>query len=97
MAIKARVKKKGANKATGRDYSKAKIYNKKTVRQRSLRNKARRQKLKELTARFGESRAKAMMKGKDVDHIKSIKSGGGNGSKNLRLVSRKKNRSRNNN
>ena len=31
-------------------------------------------------------------KGKEVDHIRSMKKGGGNGKKNLRVVSRKTNR-----
>lgn len=51
---------------------------------RSVRRKAR----QKMIDKYG----KAAVKGKDVDHIKGI--GGGNGSSNLRITSKKFNRSR---
>lgn len=54
------------------------------IANRSMRNKARR----EMTDKVGA----AALKGKDVDHKKMIKDGGGNSSKNLRIQSVKKNR-----
>jgi hypothetical protein len=35
---------------------------------------------------------KAKLKGKDIDHRRSLKAGGGNGYKNLRIRSRSQNR-----
>lgn len=55
---------------------------------RAARNTARRRMKKELGA--------AALKGKDVDHIKPLKSGGTNARSNLRVTSIKTNRGRNN-
>ena len=62
---------------------------KKAIKERSKRVMARRKMIKAGRARVGD--------GKDVDHKKSLSSGGGNGTSNLRVISRSKNRSRNNN
>lgn len=77
-----------SNKATGRDYSYDTEYQdkKKQVKNRVKRNAARRLMTK--------TKGKAALKGKDVDHKKPLKSGGGNGKKNLRVTSRSKNRAR---
>jgi len=80
------------NASTGRDYSYDRAYNKKTIKQRSQRNKARREVFNMLEEKYGASKAKAMMKGKDVDHIKSIRKGGANTKSNLRLLTPAKNR-----
>jgi len=54
------------------------------VKKRVMRNAARRLMIKK--------HGKAALKGKDVDHIKGTKAG--NGSGNLRVISKKANRSR---
>lgn len=59
------------------------------IKRRGQRVAARRKAIASGKARVGD--------GKDVDHIKPLSSGGGNGTKNLRVISRSKNRSRNNN
>lgn len=56
---------------------------------RAARNTARRRLKKEL--------GPAALKGKDVDHIRPLKKGGTNARGNLRVVSVKTNRGRNNN
>lgn len=86
--IKGTNKRPKSNKATGRDYSYDTEYQKKKkqVANRVKRNAARRLMTK--------TKGKAAMKGKDVDHKKPLKSGGGNGRKNLRVVSKSKNRAR---
>lgn len=53
------------------------------IRRRSMRNKARRKMVKK--------HGRAKLRGKDVGHLRGI--GGGNGSKNLRIQSKRKNRS----
>lgn len=84
------------NKDTGRSY----IYDTKYQsspdqrRKRSLRNKARRIILASLSKKHGKSKAHAMMRGKDVDHIKTLKSNGSNKRSNLRLIPKSKNRAR---
>lgn len=88
------MKKRVNNKSTGRNYAKDKIYNKKTVKQRVARNKARRIIKKELTKRHGASKASSLMKGKDVDHKRPLRSGGTTTRKNIRLMSRSKNRAK---
>lgn len=89
------MKKHVYNKFTGRDYDGYdKSYGKKTSDDRSQRNKARREMLKFLTNKYGKARAEKMMKGKDVDHIHTLKKGGSNSIKNLRLLTPKKNRGR---
>lgn len=77
-----------SNKATGRDYSYDTEYQdkKKQVANRVKRNAARRLMTK--------AKGKAALKGKDVDHKKPLSKGGGNGKKNLRVTSKKKNRAR---
>lgn len=90
-------KKRVYNASTGRKYGPGTYdgeYGKKTSRQRSARNKARRKKLASLTKVHGKAKAKAMIKGKDVAHKRSISKGGGNGSSNLRVSSVKANRGR---
>jgi regulator of replication initiation timing len=94
MAKKS-TKKRVYNKSTGRDYSYDKEYNKKTVKQRVSRNKARAMMLEKLKKRLGsKTEAKAMMRGKDVDHKRPIRSGGTSSSKNIRLRSVALNRGR---
>jgi 5-methylcytosine-specific restriction endonuclease McrA len=56
---------------------------KKAIKQRSLRNKARRKMSKLGLVKKGD--------GKHVDHIKPLSKGGSNGRKNLRVVPAKKN------
>lgn len=90
----SKTKKRVHNKSTGRDYTKDKLYNKKTVKQRSQRNKARREMEVFLTKKYGKTRASAMMKNKDVDHKKPISTGGTNKITNLRLQSKSINRAR---
>lgn len=69
-------------------------YGRKTSKQRSARNKARRKKLASLTKRHGKVKAKQMLKGKDVSHRRSISKGGGNSSRNLSVSSVAANRGR---
>lgn len=87
-------KKRVHNKSTGRDYTYDKAYNKRTVKDRVERNKARRQMRAKLEKRHGKRKAAAMLRGKDVDHIRPIKSGGRTTKKNIRLIARSKNRAR---
>ena len=79
-------KRKGSNKATGRDYSYDKKYESspEQIRRRASRNAARRRAI--------ASRGKSALKGKDVDH----KNGNplDNRASNLRVESKKKNRGR---
>jgi 5-methylcytosine-specific restriction endonuclease McrA len=85
------------NKSTGRKYGPGSYdykYGKKTSKQRSQRNKARRAVRASLTAKYGARKAAAMLKGKDVDHAKPIAKGGKNRLSNLRIMSKKKNRGR---
>lgn len=88
------MKKRIHNKSTGRDYSYDRLYNKKTIEERSQRNKARREMFNYLKEKYGRKEAKRMMKNKDVDHKRAIKSGGSNSKRNLRLMSKSKNRAR---
>jgi len=87
-------KKRVHNKSTGRDYTYDKAYNKKTVKDRVARNKARRMVKSSLAKKHGATKAASMMKGKDVDHKKPIKNGGTTTRKNIRLMSRSKNRAK---
>lgn len=79
-------KRKGSNKATGRDYSYDKRYESspEQIRRRASRNAARRRAI--------QSRGKSVLKGKDVDH----KNGNplDNRPSNLRVENKKKNRGR---
>lgn len=79
-------KRKGSNKATGRDYSYDKKYESspEQIKRRASRNAARRR----LIARRG----RAALKGKDVDHKNQNPLD--NRSSNLRVESKKKNRGR---
>lgn len=52
---------------------------------RAARNRARYAVLKKLTEKYGATKAKQMMEGKDVDHIKPLSQGGSNDTSNLRL------------
>jgi hypothetical protein len=61
--------------------------------ERAARNRARYAFLKKLTEKYGAVRARQMMAGKDVNHIKSLAQGGSNATSNLELISKKKNRS----
>jgi len=70
------------------------VYNKKTVKDRVLRNAARREMLDFMTKKYGATKAKQLMKNKDVDHKKPVSKGGTNRLSNLRLQSKSKNRSR---
>lgn len=88
------MKKRIHNKSTGRDYSYDRLYNKKTIEERSQRNKARREMFNYLKEKYGKKEAERMMKNKDVDHKRAIKSGGSNSKRNLRLMSKSKNRAR---
>lgn len=84
--IKGTNKRKGSNKATGRDYSYDKAYEStpEQIKKRASRNAARR--------RMIASRGKAALKGKDVDHRNQNPLD--NRSSNLRVESKKKNRGR---
>lgn len=62
----------------------SKGYNKRTVKQRSARNKARALKEKQL--------GKKLPSTVDVGHIKPLRSGGSNASSNLRVQSKSSNR-----
>ena len=66
--------------------NKEKFNSPKEKKKRNARNRARYKVAKQV--------GKSKIKGKEVDHIKPLRSGGGNGRKNLRIVSRKRNRSR---
>ena len=79
-------KRKGSNKATGRDYSYDKKYESspEQIRRRASRNRARRELIK--------SRGRSALKGKDVDHKNQNPLD--NRRSNLRIESKKKNRGR---
>lgn len=88
LAGKGKNTRKGSNLKTGRvyDYDSEYQKKKKQVANRVKRNAARRLMTK--------TKGKAALKGKDVDHKRSLKSGGSNGKKNLRVTTKKANRSR---
>lgn len=90
------MKKRVNNKSTGRDYSYDKKYQSspEQIKKRAERNAARAEIKKELEHRYGKKEAARMMKGKDVDHKKTLKDGGSNKRSNLRLISKSKNRAR---
>lgn len=71
----------------------ASLQSKRDKQNRSERNKARRILHAALVKKYGEARADAMMKGKDVDHITPLEDGGSNAASNLRLRSIRSNRS----
>ena len=78
-------------KAKAKRASTGRVYyaqdNPKAVKKASARKQARRI----MERKYG----KAVLKGKDVDHIKPLEKGGTNAPSNLRLVPVSKNRSRN--
>lgn len=62
-------------------------------KEKAARARARYAMLKKLTAKYGAAKAKRMMEGKDVDHIKPISQGGdGDSLKNVRLRDKSENR-----
>lgn len=67
--------------------NKEKFNNAKEKKKRAARNRARRIMVKAGLAHKGD--------GKDVDHKKPLRSGGSNSKKNLRVISRAKNRADN--
>ena len=71
-----------------------KAYGKATVGDRVQRNQARAIMEDKLTERYGEARAKQMMKGKDVAHKVPVTKGGSNSPSNLVLQSPAANRGR---
>ena len=90
-------KRKPYNKANGRKYgpgSYDSTYLKKTVNDRVKRNAARAKVKSGLVKKYGKKKATSMLKGKEVDHIKSLKRKGSNSRSNLRLLSTSKNRAR---
>jgi len=60
---------------------------------RRARNRARYAMLKKLTEKHGAVKAKKMMEGKDVDHVRALATGGSNSTSNLRLRDAEENRS----
>jgi len=64
----------------------------KRKRERAARNRARYAYLKKLTDKYGAARARKMMEGKDVNHIKSLAEGGKNHLSNYELKSARSNR-----
>jgi len=90
------MKKRVNNKSTGRDYSYDKKYQSspEQIKKRTARNAARAEIKKELENRYGKTEANRMLKGKDVDHKKTLKDGGSNKRSNLRLIDKSKNRAR---
>lgn len=90
----SRKKKRKFNASTGRRYGAGTYdgkYNRAHSKQRSESNKARRAVFNNLAMKHGKAKAKSMMKGKDVSHVKA---GGGNALSNLKLASPSKNRGR---
>lgn len=85
-------KKRHNDKAHGRSYIYDLAYEKKHLKDREERNLARRQALAHFTSKYGVAKAKQMLKFKDIDHIKSLSSGGSNKKSNRRIRSRHSNR-----
>ena len=67
--------------------NKDKFNNPKEKKKRAARNRDR----YKMKKKYGAS----ALKGKDIDHKKPLRNGGGNGASNLRIQSRKKNRANN--
>lgn len=88
LAGKGKNKRPKSNKATGRDYSYDKEYQKsdQQVRNRVKRNTARKRALKSGSAKLGD--------GTDVDHSKPLSKGGSNSRSNTRVIKRSKNRAK---
>jgi hypothetical protein len=90
-------RKRKYNSSTGRKYGPGSYdykYGKRTSKQRSNRNKARRAVFNRLAEKYGKTKAAQMLKGKDISHIRSISKGGTNAKGNLKISSVKKNRGR---
>ena len=87
-AGKGKNTRKGSTLKTGRDYSYDKKYQSspEQKKKRAQRNAARATMIKAGKTKVGD--------GKDVDHKKPLKNGGSNKRSNLRVVSKKANRSR---
>lgn len=83
-----------SKKAKKRDYTYDHKYNHATIEQRSERNRARALVLKKLSNHYGPAKAKAMLKGKDIDHKKAIKDGGKTTLSNLQAITVHKNRTK---
>jgi len=88
LAGKGKNKRPKSNKATGRDYTYDKAYQKSgtQVKNRVKRNKARADAIKAGTAKRGDNT--------DVDHKKPLSKGGSNAKSNRRVISRSKNRAK---
>ena len=88
LAGQGKNKRPKSNKATGRDYSYDKEYqsSEKQKKNRAARNKARREAVKSGKAKLGDNT--------DVDHVKPLSKGGGNGKGNTRVISRSANRAK---
>lgn len=77
-----------------RDYKReVALQTKQDIIRRAMRNKARRMMLRRLSEKHGKRAAEMIMKGKDVGHIKALKSGGENIASNTKLQSVNDNRS----
>ena len=87
-AGKGKNKRPASNLATGRDYTRDKKYNQTPtqLKNRALRNKARRSYLKKGKVRLGDNT--------DIDHKKPLSKGGSGNASNLRVMNRSKNRAR---
>lgn len=81
-------------KKKSRDYRKEAL-NESPARKlaRKKRMKARYQIEKELTEKYGATKAAELLRGRDVDHRKPLSQGGSNSRSNLRLRDRKENQS----
>lgn len=77
-----------SNKKTGRNYAYDKAY---AARPEQKKNRAKRNAAR---AAVTKAKGKAAVKGKDVDHKKPLSKGGSNKRSNLRITTKKKNRSR---
>jgi len=88
LAGKGKNKRSKSNKATGRDYTYDKAYQKSAgqVANRVKRNKARNEAVAKGTAKRGDNT--------DVDHKKPLSKGGSNAKSNRRVISRSKNRAK---
>lgn len=83
-------KRKDSNKATGRNYTYDDKYESSAtqIKNRESRNLARKHALESVAKTHGLDAAKKALKGKDIDHIKSLKGGGSRTAKsNLRVRS----------
>ena len=88
LAGKGKNKRSKSNKATGRDYTYDKEYQKspEQKRNRAKRNAARRRAIKSGSAKIGDRT--------DVDHVRPLSKGGSNSRRNTRVVKRSSNRAK---